>query len=395
MTDRRPPTTDHRPLTTDHLSVAADSAPLPAVVGPPALSSSKGRSSVVGRSVGVIVMTLAGALLFTSMVLLATGTPPLEVYRLVFFGAFRGIFNPRPNFTGVADAIMLAAPLLLCSAGLTLTFAAGLYNLGVEGQVMLGAVFALLVQRLLPDAPPPLLWALAFVMGAAGGSLWAFVAALLKLYGRVNEIFAGLGLNFLARGLTLYLVVGLWKRPGAASISGTELLPRTQWLPTVGTLRLAPIAPLLALLALVLVWFALTRTRWGLSLRATGLSPAAAERMGVPAARRLVQGLCGCGALAGVAGAVQVLGVFHQLIPNISSGIGLLALLVVLLVRYHPLWALPVALAFACFTIGSIQVPLALNVDSSISGVLQGALVLFALAAAGIQVKRRGEGVKG
>lgn len=349
----------------------------------------------LGSRLSIVLVALAGALLFTTLLLLATGTPPLETYRLVFFGAFRGVFGPRPNFIGVADAIMLAAPLMLCSAGLTLTFASGLYNLGVEGQMMLGAVFALLAMRLLPDAPPPPLWALAFAMGAAGGALWALIAALLKLYGRVSEIFAGLGLNFLARGLTLYLVVGPWKRPGVAAISGTELLPREQWLPTVGTPRLAPIAPLLALLALALVWFALTRTRWGLSIRATGLSPAAAERLGVPAARRLAQALAGCGALAGIAGAIQVLAVFHQLIPNISSGIGLLALLVVLLVRFNPLWALPVALAFACFTIGSIQVPLALNIDSSISGVLQGALVLFALAAGGLVRKRRGEGVKG
>ncbi len=80
---------------------------------------------------------------------------------------------------------------------------------------------------------------------------------------------------------------------------------------------------------------------------------------------------------------------FHQLIPNISSGIGLLALLVVLLVRYNPLWVLPVALAFACFTVGSIQVPLALNIDSSISGVLQGALVLFALVAGGVGLRTK------
>lgn len=325
-----------------------------------------------------------GALLFTTLALLVAGAPPLEAYRLVLFGAFLGLFREPPSYTNLADALMLAAPLLLCASGLTLTFAAGLYNLGVEGQMAIGAVFALLILRLLPDAPPAALWPLAFAMGALGGGLWALVAALLKLYGRVSEIFAGLGLNFLATGVTLYLVFGPWKRPGQASMAGTELLPEAVWLPTLERLRLAPAAPLIALAALALVWFGLARTRWGLAVRATGLNPTAAERLGVPASRRLIEALCGCGALAGMAGAIQVLGVFHALIPNISSGIGLLALLVALLVRANPAWVLPVTLLFATFTAGSIQLPLALGVDSSLAGVLQGALVLFALLGRGL-----------
>lgn len=324
---------------------------------------------------GIII---GGTLLFTTLVLLASGTSPLEAYRLITFGAFR---NPRT----LADMMMLAAPLLLCSAGLTLTFSTSLYNLGIEGQVIVGAVFAMLPLRMLPDLPPPLLWTLALSMGAIGGALWAMLVGVLKLYASVNEIFAGLGLNFIATGITLYLVFGPWKRPGVASMSGTEPLPPELWLPTLEGLRLAPLAPVLALLSIVVVWFLLTHTRWGLALRATGLNMAAAERLGVPVKRRLLESLAWCGVLAGIAGTLQVLAVFHSLIPNISSGIGLLALLVVLLVRHNPAWVLPVVIVFASFSVGSIQLPLRLDSDSSISGVLQGALVLFALVARGIQ----------
>lgn len=323
------------------------------------------------------ILALLGALALTTLALLSTGVSPLEAYRILVFGAF----SSPARFS---DMVMLAAPLLLCAAGLTLTFGAGLYNLGVEGQLAMGAIGAMVPLRLFPDLPPPLLWALCFVCAAASGALWALLVAALRLGARVSEIFAGLGLNFLASGLALFLVLGPWRRTGSASMSGTELLPRELWLPTIGTLRLAPIAPVVALIAVAVVWWALTRTRWGLELRAVGLNAEAADRLGVPAPRRMAEALAACGALAGMGGAIQVLGVFHQLIPNISSGVGLLGLLVALLVRANPAWVLPVSVLFAGFTVGSLQLPLALNVDSSIAGVLQGALVLFALLARGL-----------
>jgi simple sugar transport system permease protein len=332
---------------------------------------------IVARA-GLFGLALVGALVITSLTLLATGVSPLPVYRQLALGAFESQIK-------LADAAMLAAPLLLCAAGLTLTFGAGLYNLGVEGQMGVGAVFGLLVVRLLPTAPPPLVWVLALLGAALGGALWALVAAFLKLYGRVSEIFAGQGMNFLAIGLTLYLVVGPWKKPGVAAITGTELLPNEVWLPMVKGLRLAPVSPILALIGLAAVWFALTRTRWGLAVRAAGLNPAAAERLGVPTNRRILETMACCGALAGVAGGLQVLAVYHQLVPNISSGIGLTGMLVALLVQANPTFVLPVVVAFASFTVASIRLPLSLHVDSSIAGVLQGALVLCALVAQGLR----------
>ncbi|MEI6778558.1 MAG: ABC transporter permease [Chloroflexales bacterium] len=340
------------------------------------------RDQATRRSTLIIAaLALVGALIFTSLVLLSSNVPPLAAYKLIFLGAFS---TP----TRISDMVMLASPLLLCSCGLTLTFAAGLYNLGIEGQVALGAVAAMIPLRLLPNLPPPLLWALAFAFGAAGGALWALLVAGLRIKLQVNEIFAGLGLNFLASGIALYLVLGPWRRLGQASSSGTEPLPADVWLPTLGTLRVAPAAPVIALIILALIWVAVTRTRWGLELRAVGLNPQAAGRMGIPAARRLAESLAACGALAGIAGAIQILAVFHQLIPSISSGMGLLALLVVLLVQASPVWVLPIAAAFAIFTTGSLQMSVALGADSSIAGVLQGALVLFALLARGLSGRR-------
>lgn len=330
------------------------------------------RSTLITQATQPLLALLA-AFAFTTLALLSTGVSSLDAYRLVLFGAFSTPVR-------LSDMIMLAAPLLLCAVGLSITFAGGLYNLGVEGQMIMGAIAAMVPLRLWPNVSPPLLWLLAALCGMAGGAFWAGLIGLLRRYAGVSEIFAGLGMNFLASGIAMYMVLGPWRRQTSASLSGTDLLPRELWWPTIDRLRLAPAAPVIALLALAVVWWALTQTRWGLEVRAIGLNPAAAGRLGVAAARRMLETLAACGALAGLAGMVQVVAVHHALIPNISSGIGLLGLLVALLARADPRWLLPVTIAFAAFTVGSIQLPLTLGIDSAIAGVLQGALVLFALA---------------
>jgi simple sugar transport system permease protein len=144
------------------------------------------------------------------------------------------------------------------------------------------------------------------------------------------------------------------------------------------------VALLLALLALALTVLVVGNTRFGLQLRAVGKNPVAAFRLGIPATRRLLMAFACCGGLAGLAGALQVLALFHRLIPNISSNLGFLALLVVMLSGFNPLLILPIAFFFSSLNIGSLQLPLSLQLESSLAGVIQGSLVLFVLLAQGI-----------
>ncbi|MFS8825057.1 ABC transporter permease, partial [Synechococcus sp. R6-6] len=277
------------------------------------------------------------------------------------------------------------APLVLCCCGLVFTFVAGLYNLGIEGQMVVGAIAATFLVRLEAGwLPPPLAITLALLAGILGGAGWGLLAGILNVWGRVNEIFAGLGLNFVAQGWVLYLIFGPWKRPGVASMSGTEVLDPRLWLPTWGRSEASPVALLLALLALALTVLVVGNTRFGLQLRAVGKNPVAAFRLGIPATRRLLMAFACCGGLAGLAGALQVLALFHRLIPNISSNLGFLALLVVMLAGFNPLLILPIAFFFSSLNIGSLQLPLSLQLESSLAGVIQGSLVLFVLLAQGI-----------
>jgi ABC-type uncharacterized transport system permease subunit len=340
-----------------------------------------------GLQAGAVLL----ALLVTTFILLLAGAPPLQAYASILRGAF--------GSTGdVADILISWSPLLLTTAGLLVTFAAGLWNIGIEGQVTLGAIFTTGALRLLQDAslPPVLVITAGILAGMLGGALWASLAGLLRTFGGVNEIFGGLGLNFVATALTIWLIFGPWKRPGTGSMSGTLPFTESLWLPTfcgngpgVGWLcrtlgsRFSPWPLLLGLMSIAIVFFLLRGTHFGLRLKAVGRNPRAAFLLGVPTWQYSLLAFVLCGAFAGLAGALQVTAVYHRLIPSISSGYGFLGLLVAMLVNYQAAWAAPVAFFFAALNIGGIQLPIALKLDSSLSGVLQGLLVLSVMMVEG------------
>ncbi|MEY2818098.1 MAG: hypothetical protein RL275_1561 [Chloroflexota bacterium] len=319
---------------------------------------------------------------FVSLILLAVGASPMEAYKNMLTGSVGSMRK-------FAEVLVSFVPMLLVTAGLLITFSAGLWNIGVEGQIVLGAIGSVWVLRQFVDSTlsPALIIALSIVGGMVAGALWASLAGALKTFGGVNEIFGGLGLNFVSTALTLYLIFGPWKREGVASMSGTEPFPDAFSLPQLPDLRISPYALVIALVAIVIVYFILQGTYFGLKIKAVGKNIRAAYLLGIPTWQYSLYSFLICGALAGVAGALQVTAVYHRLIPSISSGYGYLGLMVAMLVNYQAIWAVPVALFFAALNIGSIQLPIVMKLDSSLSGVLQGVLVLFVLLTEGVRQK--------
>ncbi len=328
----------------------------------------------IGFQVGALLL----ALLFTTLLMLAAGAPPLEAYRSILRGAFG-------SASSLENILISWSPLLLTTAGVLITFSAGLWNIGVEGQMALGAIFTTGVLRMLQDTslPPGLIITLGVLAGVLGGALWAGLAGALKTFGGVNEIFGGLGLNFVATALTIYLVFGPWKRPGVGSMSGTEPFERHLWLPTLPGTDLSLWALGLSILAVVAVYLLLRGTHFGLRLKAVGRNPKSAFLMGVPTWQYSLFAFLLCGALAGMAGAFQVVGLRHNLLPNISNGYGFLGLLVAMLINYQAVWAAPVAFFFAALNVGSVQLQITYKLDSSFAGVLQSLLVLLVLMGEG------------
>ena len=328
----------------------------------------------LGFQVGALVL----ALLLTTLLLVAAGAPPLKAYGSIISGAFGSLLN-------VENILITWSPLLLTTAGVLITFAAGLWNIGIEGQMTLGAIFSTGMLRLLEHSqvPPALIIILAILAGVIGGAFWAALAGVLKIFGGVNEIFGGLGLNFVATALTIYLVFGPWKRPGVGSMSGTQPFDQKLWLQTLPHTALSLWALGISLVVIVVVYFLLRGTHFGLRLKAVGKNPRAALLMGIPTWQYSIFAFLLCGAFAGLAGAIQVTSVYHRLLPNISNGYGFLGLLVAMLINYQALWAAPIAFFFAALNIGSVQLQIVYKLDSSFAGVLQDLLVLLVLLGEG------------
>lgn len=329
-----------------------------------------------GFQVGALVL----ALVVATLILVAVGAPPFKAYGAILKGAF-GSMN---NFENL---LISWSPLLLTTAGVLVTFSTGLWNIGVEGQMTLGAIFTTGVLRLLQDSSlsPGWIIFLGILAGILGGALWAGLAGALKIFGGVNEIFGGLGLNFVATAFTIYLVFGPWKRPGVGSMSGTQPFGKELWLPTMPSMDISPWALGLSILAMIIVYFLFRGTYFGLRLKAVGKNPRAAYLMGIPTWQYSLLAFVICGAFVGLAGAIQVTSVYHRLLPNISGGYGFLGLLVAMLVNYQAALAAPVAFFFIALNTGSIQLQMLYKLDSSFAGVLQGILVLVVLLGQGLR----------
>ena len=325
------------------------------------------------RSATPTLVAIAAALAVGILLLLLLGAPPIEALWLLVEGSLG-------SASKISATLLAWSPLLLASAGLVVTFGAGLWNIGVEGQIVIGAVAATWVARTLPG-PMWVVIGAAILAGALGGLLWALLAGILKTYGGVHEIFGGLGLDFVAAGLVVYLVLGPWQRTGVASTSGTDIFREEAWMPAFEALGTDwPVVPvILGLVSVLVVWVLLRGTMFGLRLKAVGSNPKSAFLIGIPTNRYLLGAFAIGGALAGVAGTVQATAFHHKLVPSVSGGYGFLGILVVLLAAFSAVWIAPIAFFFVAISVGSTQLDLQLGLDSAFGGVLQGVVVLFVM----------------
>ena len=283
---------------------------------------------------------------------------------------------------------MRATPLLLAGLGVTLAFRAGVWNIGAEGQLLVGAaaaaIVALATQRTLGGLSVPL----ALLASALAGAVWAGIAALLRQRFGVLEVISTIMLNFIAVYLIGYLVRGPMQEP-------TRIYPQSSSLDLAAHLpRLLPgtrlhLGALIALALAPLMWWALRRTAAGFRVRAVGANPEAAQSAGgIDVARTRAGAFVLSGALAGLAGGIELTGVTFALYENLSPGYGFTAIAVALLARLDPLAVIVTAVLFGGLESGALAMQREAGIPSATVSVVEGALILFALAGASRETER-------
>lgn len=332
--------------------------------------------------IALTLLPIVASLLITSALIMLVGRDPIAVYEKILEGAFR-------NTNALSSVFNFWIPLTLASMGLVVTFRAGLWNIGVEGQMTMGAIFASWAAMFVA-LPAPVLVPLEIALAMLGGGLWAALAGLLKTRLGVHEIFGGVALNSIASVITIYLIAGPWQPPEGGNAQATAPFPAPALLPSLSSeFPISLLALIITIVAIIGVFLALRGTRWGLQLKATGKNARSALLLGVPTEGSVLSAFVVCGALAGIAGSYRVLFTFASLRPLASGGIGFLALLVVLLVSMRALWTPLVAFLVAALYVGSTRLKVAMQLDQSLAGVLQGIVVLLVLLSNGLRERWR------
>ncbi len=315
-----------------------------------------------------VALTLAGGILIFA----ALGKNPVEGFRIFFL-------NPVRDLNAIAELLLKATPLMLIAVGLAVGFRANVWNIGAEGQFLMGAVGATGVALAFPSAASALVLPAMVVAGMLGGGLWAALPALLKTRFNANEILTSLMLVYIAQLAVSWLVFGPWKDPAGFNFPQTETFSDAALLPILIEGTRLNFAFVIALAVLAAGYVFMQKSYTGYKMRVAGESDAAARYAGFSAAGMVWIGMVAGGAAAGIAGMAEVAGSAGQLTDKLSSGYGFAAIIVAFVGRLNPVGIFFASLLMALLFIGGEQAQQYLDLPSSISKVFQGMLLFFLL----------------
>jgi general nucleoside transport system permease protein len=344
------------------------------------------RESVSRRFVwGVTLGALLVALLISGFVIWLVGGDPVRSFVHIAVSAFGSIGV-------ISDTLVKATPLILTGLACSLAFRMRLWNIGAEGQFLLGAwgASAVVLAPILPAGTPAIVVIPAMmVAGALAGGLWGFIPGILRARLGVSEIITTLMLNYVALFWVQYWVFGPWSQGG---FQQTNPFPPEAFLPRLTDLSatfpvLAGLTVHLGLLFGIVVaaimWVALERTRWGYEIRLIGDSPRAAQYAGIDIRRKIVVVFVISGALAGLGGMSEVSGVVHRLQDHISPGYGFTAIIIAYLARFGPFRVIVASILFGALILAGREIQ-----PQGVPAMVQG-IVLFALIASDVVIRYR------
>ncbi|MGH9156444.1 MAG: ABC transporter permease [Acidimicrobiales bacterium] len=315
-------------------------------------------------------VALGGALVIFGLLMVSKGASPIEAYR--------GMWSSIITDTSLAAILVKGTPLILAALAVTIPARAGLVNVGGEGQLIMGGVFAagasLALDGRAPGATGLVVLCLA---GALGGALWAGIAAVLRLWVGISEAVTTLLLNYVALNVMFFLIFDPWKDANGSGQPATPPIPVSERFPLIGTSAVHQ-GFLVAVVAAVAVWWMLARTRLGFKLRVVGGNAEAGRRAGLPVARLILGAMLLGGALAGLGGAAHLVGAEFKLRQGFLVSYGYIGFLASWLARHNPVKVALSALLLAAISISGDSLQIDSQLPAATVNVLM-ALVLIAV----------------
>jgi ABC-type uncharacterized transport system permease subunit len=322
----------------------------------------------IWRAASVPVLSVILALLIGAILLWISGANPLVAYAALFNGA---LGSPE----AIGRTLEKSTPLIFSGLAVAFAFKAGLFNIGGQGQLLIGAIVAAYVGFAVEGLPFIIHMPLALLAGSLAGALWAGIAGALKAYTGAHEVITTIMLNFIAINITDYLANGPWKDEGI--VARTPAVLETALIPKWGPY---PFGFLLAVLMAILTWYLLYRTTMGYAIRTTGLNPNAALYAGIKVSSVIVLVMVFSGFLAGMGGAVETLGVVGRYQPGFNVGLGFDGITIALLAKTNPLGVIPAALLIGAMDAGASQMQFNAGVRFEIIDIIQGLILFFVSA---------------
>jgi general nucleoside transport system permease protein len=327
------------------------------------------RAAWLSPLAAALATVLVGLALFTLL-----GKDPWLALRAFFV-------EPIATRYGVGELLLKASPLMLIATGLAIGYRANVWNIGAEGQLALGAIGAGGIALAFGDSGSPLVLPAMLLAGALAGLAWAAIPAFLRTRFNANEILTSLMLVYVANLLLSLLVHGAWRDPEGYNFPQSRLFAEAALLPNLLADTRLNAGFVVALAVVAAAWLFVRSTFAGYRMRVAGLAPAAANYAGISATRNVWLGLCIGGACAGLAGAQEAAGPIGQLLPSMSPGYGFAAIIVAFVGRLHPVGIVLASLLMSLLYLGGEAAQIRLGLPSAITGLFQGTLLLFLLAA--------------
>lgn len=321
-----------------------------------------------------ITSFIVGVLTFTLIEVLY-GANPYDVISKLFI-------KPLTSYSDFQVTVRYAVPIGIMSLGLALTYKSGIYSIGAEGQMAVGAIFTAWVAYSLSYLESPASIITALLAGVLGGLLWGLIPGILKGFFNVNEVLTTLMLNFIAYSLTDYLIYGPWRSPKVYGFPLTEPIPKSFTLPSYDGIPL--INSVILIFLIIAMQFIIKKSVIGYQIRAYGANPVAAYSSGISLLKIAVVCLAISGALAGLAGSLQLLSIHGRLGPkswSVTEGLGYTAIVSAWLARLEPWAILPSALLLGALVNGGLTIKAVLGQPEGIVNIMNGIILLSIIAA--------------